>query len=66
MNKAGVKMLRDKEQRKEDGLMLKERKVYMLKDEALRVKIIRLYHDIPIEGHGGQWKITEMVTRNFW
>ena len=34
--------------------MLKKRKIYMPKDEALRVEIIRLYHNIPIGGHGGQ------------
>ena len=66
MKKVGVKMLRDKEWRKEDGLMLKEGKVYMPKDEALRVEIIRLHHDTPMGGHGGQWKTVEMVTRNFW
>ena len=38
----------------------------MPKDEALRVEIIRLHHDTPMEGHGGQWKMAEMVTRNFW
>ena len=31
--------------------MLKEGKVYIPKDEALRVEIIRLYHDIPMGGH---------------
>ena len=31
----------------------KEGKVYMPKDEALRVKIIRLHHDMPMGGHGG-------------
>jgi len=66
MKKAGVKMLRDEEWREEDGLMLKEGKVYVPKDEALRVEIIRLHHDTPIGGHGGQWKTAEMVTRNFW
>jgi len=66
MKKAELKMLRDEEWRKEDGLMLKEGKVYVPKDEALRVEIIRLHHDTPVEGHGGQWKITELVTRNFW
>jgi len=66
MKKAGVKMLRDEEWREEDSLMLKEGKVYVPKDEALRVEIIRLHHDTPIEGHGGQWKTVEMVTRNFW
>jgi len=62
MKKAGVKMLRDEEWREEDGLMLKEGKVYMPKDEALRVEIIRLHHDTSMGGHGGQWKIAEMVT----
>ena len=37
MKKAGVKMLRDKEWRQEDGVMLKEGKVYVPKDEALSV-----------------------------
>ena len=66
MKKVGVKMLRDKEWREENRLMLKEEKVYMPKDEALRVKIIRLHHNTPMGGHGGQWKMAEMVTRNFW
>jgi len=34
--------------------MLKEGKVYMPKDEALRVEIIRLHHDMSMGGHGGQ------------
>jgi len=66
IKRAGVKMLRDKEWREENGLMLKEGKVYVPKDEALRVEIIRLHHYMPMGGHGGQWKTAEMVTRNFW
>jgi len=54
IKKAEVKMLRDEEWREEDGLMLKEGKVYVPKDEALRVEIIRLHHDTPMGGHGGQ------------
>jgi len=38
----------------------------MPKDKALRVKIIRLHHNMSIGGHKGQWKMAEMVTRNFW
>ena len=49
-----VKMLRDEEWREEDSLILKEGKVYVPKDEALRVEIIRLHHDMPMGGHGGQ------------
>ena len=53
MKRVGVKMLRDEEWRQEDGVMLKEGKVYMPKDEALRVEVIRLHHDTPMGGHGG-------------
>ena len=64
MKKVGVKMLRDEEWREEDGLMLKEEKVYMLKDKVLRVEIIRLHYDTPMGGHRGQWKTAEMVARS--
>jgi len=46
--------------------MYKEGKVYVPKDEKLRAEIIRLHHDMPIGGHRGQWKMVELVTRNFW
>ena len=58
IKQAGVKVLRDKEWREEDGIIYKEEKVYMPKDEKLRAEIIRLHHDMPIGGHGGsgrQW-----------
>ena len=31
--------------------MLKERKVYVPKNESLRLKIIQLHYDTPIAGH---------------
>jgi len=46
--------------------MLKKEKVYVPKDEKLRVEVIRLYHDMPVRGHKGQWKTVKLVTRNFW
>jgi len=45
--------------------MYKERKVYVSKNDILRAEIIRLHHNILVEEHGGQWKIVELVTRNF-
>jgi len=30
------------------------------------VEIIQLYHDVPAAGHRRRWKITELVTRNYW
>jgi len=59
-------MLRDEEWHQEDSLMLKEGKVYVPKDEKLRAEVIRLYYNTPMRGHGGQWKIAELVMRNFW
>ena len=46
--------------------MYKEEKVYVPKDNKLRAEIIRLHHDMPVGDHRGQWKIIELVTRNFW
>jgi len=66
IKQAGVKMLRDEEWREVDGIMYKEKKVYIPKDNILRAEIIRLHHDIPVRGHGGQWKTVELVTQNFW
>jgi len=65
MKRAGVKMLRDEEWREVDSIMYKKEKIYMPKDKKLRAEIIRLHHDTLIGGHGGQWKMVELVTRNF-
>ena len=54
MKQVGVKILRDKEQREVNGIIYKERKVYIPKDNKLRTKIVRLYHDILVIGHRGQ------------
>ena len=51
---AGVKMLRDEEWREVNGIIYKERKMYVPKDNALRAEIIRLYYDTPVGGHRGQ------------
>jgi len=66
MKRAGVKILRDEEWREVDSVMYKEEKVYMPKDDKLRAEIIRLHYDIPVGGHGEQWKMVELVTQNFW
>jgi len=54
MKKAGIKMLRNEEWQIEEGLVLKEGRVYVPKYEKLRIEIIWLHHDMPIAGHGGQ------------
>jgi len=46
--------------------VLKEGKLYVLKEEELRAEIIQLHHDVPVAEHGGRWKTVELVTRNYW
>ena len=47
-------------------MVLKEGKVYMLRDEDLRADIIQWHHNIPAAEHGEKWKTVELVTRNYW
>ena len=46
-------------------MVLKEEKIYVLKDEELRAEIIQWHHDVLAAGHGGRWKTVELVTRNY-
>jgi len=53
IKRVGVKVLRDEKWKDIDGIIYKEGKVYVPKDEMLRAEIIRLHHDMPIGGHRG-------------
>ena len=66
MKKVGVRELRRDKWKLEEDLVLKEGKVYMPKDEELRVEVIQLHHDVLAAGHGGRWKTVELVMRNYW
>jgi len=66
MKKAEVKELRENEWKIEGDIVLKEGKVYVPKDEELRMEVIQLHHDMLVAGHGGRWKTVELVTRNYW
>jgi len=45
---------------------LKEERIYVLKNEKLRVEIIWLHYNMLITGYGRQWKMVELITRNYW
>ena len=66
MKKARVKELWGEEWKTEEDLVLKEGKIYVLKDEELRAEIIQLHHNVPVVEHRGRWKTVELVTRNYW
>jgi len=53
LKKAGVKTSRDEEWEIEDGVVLKEGRIYVPEGE-LRGEVIQLYHDTPVGGHGGR------------
>ena len=61
-----VRELQGNEWQIEGDLVLKEGKVYVLRDEELRAEIIWLHHDVPAAEHGRRWKTVELVTRNYW
>ena len=46
--------------------MLKKEKVYIPKNEELKVEIIQLHHDMLAAGYRGRWKTVELVMRNYW
>ena len=59
-----LKYYKETNSRLEGDLVLKERKIYILKDKVLRVEIIQLHHDVPVTEHSGRWKTTELVARS--
>jgi len=54
IKQAGVKMLRDEEWQEKDRLILRNRKIYVLKNKKLRAEIIWLYYNILVGKHKGQ------------
>jgi len=66
MKQTKVKMLRDKEWKEVNGIMYKEGKIYIPKDNRLRVEIIKLYHNILVGEHREQWKMVKLIIYNFW
>jgi len=65
LKRSGMKSIKDEEWSIEDGLVLKEEKIYV-PEGALRVEVIWRHHDTATGGHGGRWKTMELVGRNYW
>jgi len=54
IKQAKVKILRDEKWREVNNVIYKERKVYILRNKKLRMKIIWLYHNTLVGGHEEQ------------
>ena len=65
MKKARVKVLREDKWQIKKKLVLKEEKVYMLKNKEWRVDIIQLYHGVLVAEYGGRQKMTKSVMRKY-
>jgi len=65
LKKAGIKTLKDEEWEVEDGIVIKEERIYVPKGD-LRREIIQLYHNTLVGGHRGRWKMMELIGRNYW
>jgi len=53
MKKTEIKMLKNDKWQMEDNLVLKEKKMYVLRDNELRLEIIWLHHNTLITEHEG-------------
>jgi len=66
IKKVGVRVFRGNEWEIERDLVLKEEKMYVLKNEELRLEVIQLYYNILIARHEDRWKTIKLVMRNYW
>ena len=46
--------------------MLKEEKIYVLKNKSLKAEIIQLHHNVLVVEYKDRWKMIELVTRKYW
>ena len=68
MKKANVKEPREEEWRIKGDLVIKEGKIYVLRDTELRMKVIQLHHDVPAAKHGRRLSQTSfsLYLHNQW
>ena len=53
LKRVGMKSLRDEEWLIEEGIVMKEKCIY-IPERELREEVVCLHHNIPVEGHGGR------------
>jgi transposase InsO family protein len=50
----------------EDGLILRQGRIYVPQSPELQKHITQTYHESPATGHPGHWKTYELLTREYW
>ena len=61
-----IEKIKKSEAKYDDKLVLKEKKLYVPKDESSQIISNLEHYNMLIAGYGGQEKIVELVTRNYW
>lgn len=49
-----------------DGVVEWRGRIYVPKHSVLRQDLLMMYHDAPMSGHPGQYKMHELITRDYW
>ena len=53
--------------KEEDGVIMKEKQMYVPDKEDLRLQVVKLHHNIPVGGHPSYEKTIELLQRMyFW
>ena len=65
LKKARMKNLRDEKQAIKERIVIREGYIYIPEGD-LRREIIHFYHNTPVGGYGGRWKMAGLATRNYW
>ncbi|CEP07157.1 hypothetical protein [Parasitella parasitica] len=48
------------------GLLLKNSLIYIPNNDAIKLKLLQIYHDNVTSGHFGRAKTIELISRNYW
>ena len=56
-----------KDWKEEDGVIMKDKQMYVPNEEDLRLQVVKLHHNTPVAGHPGYEKMIELLQRTyFW
>lgn len=51
---------------RDDGVVEWKGRIYIPRHSVLREDLLMMYHDAPMAGHPGQYKMHELITRDYW
>ena len=55
-----------KDWKEEDGIIMKDKQIYISDKEDLQLQVVKLHHDTLIAGHPGYKKTIELLQRTYF